>query len=146
MTTPEQQPAIHYWRTHPEADNLPPEEILELFLSVCRALGPAIEAVVQNHIESRMPIVLEGDYLLPEMIAAWTIDRARAVFLYEPDESQLLRNFAAREPAEGKQEKRARVSWLYGQWLRDECKRLGLVALPSRPWNTVLDRIVHTLD
>ncbi len=28
MTTPEQQPLIHYWDTHPEAAALPPEKIV----------------------------------------------------------------------------------------------------------------------
>lgn len=147
LTTPEQQPVLHYWRTHPEADHLPAEQILDLLIAVCRVLSPAIKAVIANHIETQTPIVLEGDYLLPEMLAehaaapSTTTDRVRGVFLYEPDQTQLLRNFSAREPEVGEQHKRAHVSWLHGQWLRDECQRLGLAAVPSRPWDTVLDRI-----
>src|SRR6266508_6515830 len=67
MTTPEQQPAIHYWNTHPEASQLPAEGILELHLNVCRALAPALEAVIANHLESEMPVVLESDFILPAL-------------------------------------------------------------------------------
>lgn len=146
MTTPEQQPVLHYWRTNPQAIHLSAERILELHIAVCRVLSPVIQAVIANHIESRTPIVLEGDYLLPELMARGEAnqpnsERARCVFLYEPDETQIVRNFAAREPDEAEQTKRARVSWLFGRWLADECQRFGLAALPARPWDTVLDRI-----
>jgi 2-phosphoglycerate kinase len=147
LTTPEQQPLLHYWRTNPEALHLPAAKILELLIGVSRVLAPAIKAVIANHLETQTPIVLEGDYLLPEIMAdaeeekVSTTDRVRGVFLYEPDETVILQNFSMREPEAGEQAKRAHVSWLYGQWLREECQRLGLSALPSRPWDSLLDRI-----
>jgi 2-phosphoglycerate kinase len=149
MTTPEQQPVLHYWRTHPEAGLLPAEQILELHLAVGRVMSPALEAVVANHVESNTPVVLEGDYILPEMasrsIEAAGEGRVRAVFLYEPDEETLLRNFSVREPEAGDQTKRARVSWLYGLWLKQEAEQRGLPALPARPWDTLLDRVLAVL-
>lgn len=48
-----------------------------------------------------------------------------------------------REPEWGEQIKRARISWLYGQWLKEECVRCGLTALPSRPWESLLARIIE---
>lgn len=147
LTTPEQQPLLHYWQTSPEAASLTTEGILDLHISVSRVLSPAIQAVVENHLETDTPIVLEGDYLLPELMASagngglTAANRVQAVFLYEPDESQIRRNFASREPDEGDQAGRARVSWLFGQWLKEECERLGLPALPSRPWESLLDRV-----
>lgn len=152
LTTPEQQPVLHYWRTNPEAAHLSAEQILELHIAVSRVLSPAIKAVIANHLEAQTPIVLEGDYLLPEIMARQEeaklpkTERVRGVFLYEPDEMQILQNFSLREPDEGEQAGRARVSWLYGQWLKDECQRLGLVALPSRPWDTLLDRIREAIS
>ena len=141
LTTPAQQPAIHYWRTHPEAVELPPERILELQLNVSRAMSPAIATVIDNHIETRMPVVLDGDYILPELIAEYS-NRVKAVFLYEDDEDHIVKNFLLREPDEGQQRKRAQVSWLLGRWLRDECERLGLAAIPSRPGETLVERAI----
>jgi 2-phosphoglycerate kinase len=146
LTTPEQQPALHYWRTHPEAVDLSPEEIIPHFFDMCRALGPAFKVVVANHIEYQTPIVLEGDYLLPEMLAEWKFERAKAVFLLESDEEQLVRNYAAREPKDGEQRKRAQVSRLHSVWLKEECERLGLVALEARPWATLIERIVKAVS
>lgn len=147
LTTPEQQPAVHYWRTHPEAARLPAQGILDLHLAVCRALAPAVEAVAANHVESRAPIVLEGDYLLPETVARWRatqsplFDRVKAIWLIEPDKDQITRNYAEREPDGGDQSGRAHVSGLFGIWLQEECVRHGLTALLVRPWETLIERI-----
>lgn len=151
MTTPAEQPALHYWQTHPEAGDLPAEEILKLSIAVGRAMAPAMEAVIANHLESQVPIVLEGDFILPELVTlpAFSADSMRsqvqAVFLYEESEEQLQRNLLQREPAEGIQEKRARVSWLYGQWLKEEAERAGAIALPARPWNDLFERILAAI-
>jgi len=141
LTTPEQQPVLHYWRANPNAQHLSAEQIVELHIAVSRLLGPAVEAVIVNHLETSTPIVLEGDYLLPEILARGTGGRTKAVFLFEPDEAQILKNLSLREPEGTVQPKRARVSWLYGQWLQAECGRYGVSALPARPWSTLVDRI-----
>ncbi len=150
LTTPEQQPALHYWRTHPAAMHLPAQEILTLHLAVCRVLAPAVEAVVANHVEARTPIVLEGDYLLPETVAQWRLfkgmSQVKAVWLYEPDESQIARNYALREPGAGEQSGRAHVSWLFGNWLQAECHRHNLTALPARPWDSTLERMLLAIQ
>jgi 2-phosphoglycerate kinase len=151
MTTAEQQTTLHHWDSSPEATSLSAEQILDLHRSVCRALEPAIRAVVANRVEARMPVVLEGDYLLPEgasgLIQTYSGKaKIQAVFLYETDEKQLVNNFISREPDEGEQAGRAHVSWLFGNWIKEECERLGLTALPSRPWMSVLERAIETVN
>jgi 2-phosphoglycerate kinase len=69
ITTPEQQPILHFWDTHREAFPWTPERILELHLEVARLMTPALAAVVDNHAEGGPPLVLEGDYLLPALAA-----------------------------------------------------------------------------
>ena len=65
MTTPTEQPVLHYWRTHPEAGNLSAEEIVKQTIAVGQVMASALEAVITNHIESRTPLVLDGDFILP---------------------------------------------------------------------------------
>ncbi len=139
VTTPEQLPLVHHWRTHPEAQALDAEQIVDLLVAVSRAMAPAVRAVVAQHLESRTPLVLEGDYRLPDTVEVHP--RVRTVFLYEDDEARLLGNFAAREPEVGPQVKRARVGRLFGERLRDACQLQGVPALPARPWDTLLDRV-----
>ena len=145
MTTPAEQPILHYWRTHPEAAHLPAEEIVKLTISVGQVMAPALEAVITNHLDSYTPVVLEGDFILPVAASSFPEGQVRAVFLYEESEEQLLQNFLQRETERGPQEKRARVSWLYGQWLRQEAGRVGALALPARPWGDLFERILTAL-
>jgi 2-phosphoglycerate kinase len=151
MTTPEQQPVLHFWRTHPAPDQLSATEIMEQGLAVGQVMAVGLEAVIANHLESQTPVVLEGDFIHPSLAAQKSFaglandGRVRAIFLYEADEQQLLTNFLQREPESGLQGTRARVSWLYGQWLKEEAERYGLPALPARPWDTLFERIIAAL-
>ena len=145
MTTPEQQPVLHFWNTHPNPMSLSPEEIYKQGIEIGQVMMPALKAVIENHIESQQPIVLEGDFILP-VLAAQYPGHVRGVFIYEPDESQILANYLSREPESGPQEFRARVSWLKGEWLKQEAERLGVTVLASRPWDTLLSRLIACVE
>ena len=124
-----------------------PDQIVELHRSVCRTLEPALEAVVANHVESGTPVILKGDYLLPATADAIiktfaTEARIRAVFVSESDERQLVENFRVREPGEGEQQGRAKVSALLNAQIEEACRSLSLPVLPTRPWENLLERAV----
>ena len=151
MTTPEQQPAIHFWRTHPAPEQLPAAEIIQHLFDQGDALAIGLEAVIANHLEAGTPVVLEGDFILPALAARASFlgqpngGRVRGVFLHEPDEQQFLANYLSREPAKGPQVKRANVSWRHGLRLRQDAERFGLPVVFARPWDTVLQRLVAAL-
>lgn len=151
MTTPERYPAFHYWRTHEgEARRMDDEAQLAFFLRYASALEEALALVVGNHIETRTPVVLEGDFILPSLAvrAGYGEEpadgRVRALFLDEEDEAQIARNFLQRD---GKaQPQRARTSRRVGEWLRAEAARLDLPTIPARPWESVLERCIAAID
>jgi 2-phosphoglycerate kinase len=152
LTTPVQQPAVHFFRAIPAADQLPAAEIFERALDVGRALAPGLEAVIANHLETDTPLVMEGDFIHPDLAAQRMFEREAnggrvcAVFLHEPDEQQILSNYLAREPAAGPQTKRAHVSWLTDRWLKQEAERHGWPVVPARPWATVLERLIEAVE
>lgn len=148
MTTPEQYPELHFWRTHPEdARRMDEDEQLDHMLRYSKVMSQALEPVIGNHIESRAPVVLEGDFLLPSLAVRTRygdVDAAagqvRAVFLHEPDERQIFENYRAREGEE--QPRRTRLSFRHSHWLHQEALRLGVPCVPARPWDTVLERVM----
>ncbi len=71
MTTPTEQPVLHYWHTHPEAGNQPAEEIVKHTIAVGQVMAPALEMVIADHIQSRAPLVLEGNYILPMLATSF---------------------------------------------------------------------------
>ncbi len=147
VTTPDTHPEVHYWRTHPGAGSFPAERIAELQIDLARALEPAVAAVIGNHLGTDMPVVIEGDYLIPTLAGRDSYagtpakGRVRAVFLHEPEVDRLAANYAAREPDAGPQLGRAAASARYGDWLATEAARTGIPVLASRPWSDVLDRV-----
>jgi len=150
MTSPCQYPVLHYWRTHRrEALRMTEAEQLDHTLRYSDVMSKALEPVIGNHIESRTPVVLEGDFILPSLAVrrmygdVHALGQVRAVFIYEPDERQLFENYLAREGEQ--QPRRAHMSFLFSEWLRKEASRLGLPTVAARPWNTVLERVTDAL-
>ena len=151
MTTPEQQPVMHFFRTDPgQFFALDEEQKLAHAIDYAEAMAEPLEYVIANHLDGGAPIVLEGDFLLPSLAARSDYDgipaagRVRAVIVYEDDESQIGRNYLAREGEP--QPERARASWRYSEWLHREAERLGVPRLAARPWDTVFERALTLLE
>jgi 2-phosphoglycerate kinase len=146
VTTSEQQPELFYWQTHPEALAAPADEIMRQGIALTTALEPALAAVVGNHLETDMPVVIEGDFLRPSFtIQSRYADqpagtRVRGIFVLEDDPTQISANYAAREPDLGDQKARADVSVAWSRWLGEEARRHGVPAIASRPWADLISR------
>lgn len=139
LTTPEQQPLLHYMVTQPDMFTWPPAKIADHHVALSEALRPGLHAVIADHIESDAPMVLEGDYLLPGMVAGFGPD-VRAVVVHEPDAGQLAANFAIRMPGED-HTLRAAVSAELDRRLVEDANRVGVPVVPGRPWHDVVDRV-----
>jgi 2-phosphoglycerate kinase len=151
MTTPEQQPAMHFFRTDPDAFfRLDDDGKLGVAIRYAEAMAEPLEYVIANHLDGGSPVILEGDFLLPSLAVRAAYDgipaagQVQGFILYEDDEEQIARNYAAREgePQPG----RARASWRHSEWLRREAERLGLPTLSARPWETLFARALALLD
>ncbi len=150
MTSPVDFPEFHFWRTQPEvANHMGEEEHLAFGRRYAQRMSQAIELVIANHLESRTPVLLEGDFIMPALAAQSRFGdfdaagQVRALFLYEDDEDQIRRNYLAREAED--QPERARISWRQSNSIRQDAERLGLPAIPARPWDTVLERAIAAI-
>jgi 2-phosphoglycerate kinase len=143
ITTPEQSPVLHHWDTHPEAANWAPEQIAELHLAVSEAMKPGFRAVIADHVEFGAPVLLEGDYLLPDLVVGFG-DTVRAVVLQD-DGSQITANYLAREPNGGAQTFRAGVSVVLGRELALRASGAAVPVISMRPWSDVVDRVDSSL-
>lgn len=157
VTLPRDTEALYFFEETPGVLRLPPERLRDGLIAVGEVMSPAIEVVVENHVDQAAPVVIEGDGILPSLfiqpsVRERTADgRARAVFLVEPDEDAILANMLARGrgiPGRTEAELRtqARAYWLYGRWLAGEARRHGLPALEPRPWATLVERIMASAE
>jgi hypothetical protein len=150
MTMPDQLPALHVWRTHPDPASLSAAEIHTQGLEILDVMRP--EAVIENRLEERLPAVPGGGFIhpglaAPELLAdrVWT-GRVRGLFLIEHDAAQVVENLLEREPQSGRQELRGAVSALWSRWLADTCERLGVASIEARPWETLEHRALRALN
>jgi 2-phosphoglycerate kinase len=155
-TTPEQHPALHFFLATGDIWRLPPELLAERLADVGRIMSHALEVVLAHHVDLDAPVVLEGDGLLPhlavqlEIADVPTAGWIRAVFIHEPDEAALHEAMFARQrgydrASPEEQRTQVRMSWLYGNWLRDEAERRGLPIVAARPWGTLPARMLATV-
>jgi 2-phosphoglycerate kinase len=159
VTTPAEQPGIHYLLAHPTIWQKPPEALCEGLITVGHALAQPLSAVIAHHVcvHSAGPIIIAGDDILPALAArrdfsslhftpAPVTSEVRAVFLVEQEEEILMQQLRQGEHACGhlslrEQETLAHAHWLYGQWIRRQAEGYRLPVVESRPWETLIERV-----
>lgn len=137
-------PMVHYWETGMNWMEVGVAGNVKWLTEVSLELIPAIRSVVDNHLDGNVPLILEGDFLHPALLASFQDPWVRTLIVHEPDEEQIVHNYLAREGGE-RQAFRASVSSAYGAWLSEEGNRLGIPVVEARPWETAVDRIHHLL-
>lgn len=153
VTLPQDTEAL-YFDTLPSFRRLSPKEHCDGLIAVGEALSPALEVIIEHHVDLSLPVVIEGDGIVPSLLLrAPVVERAasvRTVFLIEPDETEILENMLARSRATadrtGEQlRNEARAKWLHGQWLSRQAASCGLPIVRPRPWGTLVQRITRHL-
>lgn len=144
MTLRELLPTIHYWSTGVNWKDIGVSGNVKWLMDVSKEMIPGLRAIADNHIEADVPIIIEGDFIDPEFVASFESPKVRSIYIYESDKNQIVQNYLAREGGE-LQHFRADVSIEYGDWLVNMCRKLGVDVIDSRPWDTVIDRIVESI-
>ena len=150
-TTERDLPLLHFWRTNfEEYSTWSDDRRVAHHVQVCREVfQPVMRAIIADHLATGVRVVYEGDFLLPEMATFATYGdepnagRVRALFVSEPDDTQIADNYRARE-GEVKPE-RARTSALFDAFLRAECARYDVPVVHARPWPSVVERAMAAL-
>jgi 2-phosphoglycerate kinase len=154
VTLPQRTKDLYFF-LGPHVWQLAPEHLCASLIAIGEVLSPAIEIVVENHLDTETPTIIEGDAILPSLLIRPALQkhmynkRIRVVFLIESKEENIFTNIQERgrgtaERTEKELRTEARAKWLYGQWLALEAQRLQLLTLEARPWNSLSDRILNT--
>lgn len=150
---PARTEVLYFFEETPNVWQMPPELLRDGLIGVGQVLSPALEVIIENHVDTDAPVVIEGDSILPSLLSRPSVrDRVsqgqvRAVFLVETQEEVLFANIVARgRRIDGRSEAQlrteAQAKWLYGLWLADEAQKYNLPVLEPRPWSTLVARIV----
>ena len=144
VTTKESFPAIHYWNTGVDWKNIGVDDNVNWLIDVSKEMIPVLKALVDRHIEDKLPIIIEGDFINPEFTISFDNSEVKSVFVHEPDINQILQNYLSREGGD-LQQYRAEISIAYGKWIVDTCKQNRIKVVEARPWHTALTRAIDSL-
>ena len=144
VTTKEDYPAIHYWNTGVNWKDIGVDSNVNWLIDVSKEMIPVLKELVNRHVEDRLPIIIEGDFISPEFTKSFENPEVKAIFVNETDINQILQNYLSREGGD-LQHYRAEISIAYGKWIEDTCNQNGISVIESRPWDTVLTRALESL-
>ena len=135
----------YYWRRQPE-------ELLDALIAVGEVLSAPLEVVIENHVDQHIPVVIEGDGILPSLLSRPSVaeraEQVRTVFLVEPDESEVLRQRAgSRKVPRRHDASRIAQRGTSQVVVRTVARLRGGTARPAgdatRPWDTLVERLLE---
>ncbi|HHZ13834.1 MAG TPA: hypothetical protein GX394_07940 [Clostridiales bacterium] len=144
VTTKENFPAIHYWNTSINWKDIGIDGNVKWLIDVSKEMIPVLKALVNRHLEEKLPIIIEGDFIYPEFTISFDNPEVKSIFINEADINQIMQNFLSREGGD-LQQYRAEISIAYGKWITDTCKRNNIRVIEARPWDTALARVIESL-
>lgn len=144
MTTRELHPAIHYWSTGINWIDIGVSGNVKWLIDVSKEMITGLKSIVENHIEADVPVIIEGDFIHPELALSIENPKVKSLFINESDKIQIVQNYLDREGGE-LQHFRADISTQYGKWLEKECISLGIPLIESRPWDTIIQRLMKCI-
>ncbi len=137
-------PALYYWDHGRDWKEVSLKENVEWLLEVGKELFPALREIALRHVEDRLPVIIEGDFLNPECLSTILGPEICAFYIREPDPAQIVRNYLEREGGTP-QEYRAQISVSYGEHLAEVCPGYGIACVEARPWKTAWERAVSSV-
>jgi len=143
FASPDEFPAIHDHDGHKWME-LGVERNVNWLKDVSREMFDTLKRIVDRHIEDNVPVIIEGDFIHPELTASMENKKVKVLYVQEPDIKQVIDNYLLREGGKP-QAFRADISNKHGNWIADVCRSNGGKLIESRPWDTVLDRAIEII-
>ena len=145
VTTKEKFPAIHYWDNGINWRNIGVEGNVNWLINVSKEMIPVLKELINRHIEDKLPIIIEGDFIQPELANSFESQEVKSIFVKETDINQIVQNYLSREGGD-LQHYRAEISIAYGKWIADTCNEKDIKVIEPRPWDTALTRALDILS
>ncbi len=144
---------LHYFERTPDIWTRGPGELMNAMIEVAHLMVPAVRIVIDSHIATRVPAVIEGDGMLPALAFDPVLrphvrmGQLRFCCVVPETVDELLDNVRARgrgiaELATGEQIRQAEMNVAFGRWLIEEAARYRVPVVRSQPLATLPRRIV----
>jgi hypothetical protein len=160
VTSAQEHPALHTFTVDKSPAMNSPNSVMAGLVTVAEALEPALRMVMAHHlaVEGAGAVILEEDGLLPRLAnPAYLKEQpefrnigvdglVKGVVLFEAEQEEVRRNMEARgrgfqKAPLAEQVALSKGSWLFGHYLVEQAAMAGVAVLPSRPFDTLDERL-----
>ena len=156
VTLPERTEQLYFFEKTTDVWDRTPAELRQAFINVAEIMAPAVRTVIHSHVVIGAPMVIEGDGILPQLVKDHHLQplvddgTIRFCCIGTPDEDDLLENLISRgrgvdRSAPELHRSQAAANRVFGTWLEEESLRLGVPVVPSRPFQTLPQRILEVV-
>src|SRR5680860_9992 len=125
---PEHNDELYYFLDTPLFWTRPAKEVCEALIGTARAMTPAVRVVVDSHVATGAPMVIEGDGVLPSLAADPVIlpsveaGAVRFCCIASESDRELLDNMIARGRGDHLDDvervrQQSGVNWAFNRWL-----------------------------
>lgn len=157
VTLPERTDRLYFFETTPCFWTLPVDQLLRAFIDVATVMEPAVRVVIDSHLVTGDPMVIEGDGILPSLVddpvlRPWVESGAlRFCCLAAGSDAELADGMVQRGRGDhlddqGRVGLHANANLAFNDWLVQSSRRFGIPVVPSRPFDTLTDRIEQAIS
>lgn len=93
VTTSDMLPALNYWSNGLDWKTVGVTGNVKWLIQASEEIRPALTAIIEHHLETDIPLIIEGDFLDPRFVATIINPKVRTMYLYEGDKDQIIRNY-----------------------------------------------------
>lgn len=124
------------------------QEFVASLLKVGEVVWKSLDILISKHIACDEPVIIEGDGIVPKLLATRNQEHIKVIFLYDTLESikerQLRRDRHGEEAS--KIEKNALFSFAYSEELKKQSSESGFVAVEASPIDTLFERCTEVVN
>lgn len=156
VSLPERTERLYFFEGAEDVWSLPPEDVLQGFVDVAEVMVPAVRVVTDSHVVTNVPLVLEGDGILPALVDDPVIrphieaGHVRFCTVAAQTSAELFENMTARgrgmDVGDVERHRRhAEANHAFETWLVESSRAHGIPVVISRPFATLPDRILDAI-
>jgi len=148
---------LSFFDRAPDIWNRSVDELCAAISGIAHLMAPAVRIVIDSHIATNVPMVIEGDGILPALALDPVLrhhvhaGRLRFCCVVPDTVGELLDNMDARgrgidQLTSGERVKQAEMNIAFSRWLTAACMRCSVPVVHSRPFSTLSHRIISAIE
>jgi 2-phosphoglycerate kinase len=156
-TLPELTDELYFFETTPRFWTCSPATLRDAFVGVAEAMAPAVRVVIDSHVVTGVPMVIEGDGIHPDLLEDPAIaphiesGAVRFCCVASQTHRELIENMVDRGRGDHLTDRirvsqHAAANYAFNEWLVRKSIELGIPVVRSRPFDSLEDRILAAIN